>query len=155
MRKYTEELELTGRSVGLASFVDTHLAAVSARRKKTGNNHQRHRIQQQQQQREASTLVTDTTATTNGTMLTDGDQTFGGGGTLVLATAGGAGGHGTANSDEESFRTVVQTSTGTLVGQDGTDPLFMKYFKHGRDVGGTTGKCRVWGCVPGRLARVI
>ena len=32
------ELSLTGRSVELASFVDEHLAAVSARRKKSGNN---------------------------------------------------------------------------------------------------------------------
>ena len=93
--RHTDELVRTGRSVALASFVDQHLAAVSARRKKSG-----HRRAPQP----VSTLATETTATTSGTMITDGDTTFGGG-TLVLAQAGGT--HRTAASDEESFRTYV------------------------------------------------
>ena len=38
--RHTEELMKTGRSIALASFVDLHLAAVSARRKKTGSSYQ-------------------------------------------------------------------------------------------------------------------
>mmetsp|Transcript_49222 Transcript_49222/g.73199 ORF Transcript_49222/g.73199 Transcript_49222/m.73199 type:complete len:493 (-) Transcript_49222:21-1499(-) len=110
--RHVDELKRTGRSVDLASFVDRHMVAVAARRKRATNQRARPPVQQ------LSTLGTDTT-TTSGTLITDGDNTFGGG-TLVLSQDHGS--VGTAASDEEKFRTVVQTSAGTA------DPSFMNYF---------------------------